>query len=127
MSSPVFEAFSRQYKVTGKTNKFVFCNAEGNVLDHSNVSKRIWHPMLRHLGLKARPAYQSRHTAATLWLSAGENPTWIAMQMGHSNTRMLFERYSRYVKDASRNDGSTFEKLLMMQLDQHNKGNTSNE
>jgi integrase len=113
--------------VTGKTNKFVFCNAEGNVLDHSNVSKRVWHPMLRYLGIKARPAYQSRHTAATLWLSAGENPQWIARQLGHSNTRMLFERYSRYVVDITRNDGSAFEKLLMMQLDQNKEEDTSNE
>jgi hypothetical protein len=26
------------------------------------------------LGLTPRRAYQTRHTAATLWLSAGENP-----------------------------------------------------
>ena len=57
------------------------------------------------LGLEARRAYQTRHTAATLWLAAGENPEWIARQLGHSNTEMLFRVYSRYVPDVTRRDG----------------------
>ncbi len=61
------------------------------------MNKRVWHPILRFLGLKSRRAYQTRHTAATLWLSAGENPEWIARQLGHSTTEMLFRVYSRYI------------------------------
>ena len=47
-----------------------------------------------------------RHTAATLWLAAGESPEWIATQMGHANTEMLFRVYSRYVPNLTRKDGS---------------------
>ena len=65
------------------------------------------------LGLKHRRAYQTRHTAATLWLAAGENPEWIARQLGHSSTEMLFRVYSRYVPDITRNDGSAIENLLL--------------
>ena len=54
------------------------------------------------LGLKPRRAYQTRHTAATLWLSAGENPEWIARQLGHSTTEMLFRVYSRYIPNVTR-------------------------
>ncbi|EBK2343823.1 site-specific integrase, partial [Salmonella enterica subsp. enterica serovar Enteritidis] len=67
---------------------------------------------LRLLGLKARNAYQTRHTAATLWLAAGEAPEWIARQMGHANTTMLFKVYSRYVPNMTRRDGSAFEALI---------------
>ena len=59
-----------------------------------------------------RNPYQSRHTAATLWLAAGEAPEWIASQMGHSNTKMLFTVYSRYVPNLTRQDGSALDKLL---------------
>lgn len=57
--------------------------------------------------------YQTRHTAATLWLGAGENPEWIARQMGHTTTEMLFRVYSRYVPNLTRQDGSAFERLIM--------------
>jgi len=84
------------------------------------VNKRVWHPTLKALGLKKRNAYQTRHTAATLWLAAGESPEWIAYQMGHSTTKMLFNTYSRYVPNMTRQDGSAFEALVnrsQMQLE----------
>ena len=73
---------------------------------------RVWYPLLRYLGLKKRKPYQTRHTTATLWLAAGENPEWIARQMGHTNTRMLFTVYSRFVPNLTRNDGSAFDRLV---------------
>lgn len=45
--------------------------------------------------------------------AAGENPEWIARQLGHSSTKMLFERYSRFVPNVTRQDGSAFEALLV--------------
>ena len=66
--------------------------------------------------VKARRPYQTRHTAATLWLAAGENPEWIARQMGHTSTEMLFKVYSRYVPNLTRQDGSAFERLLERSL-----------
>jgi len=69
--------------------------------------------ILRHLGLALRNPYQTRHTAATLWLTSGEAPEWIARQLGHSNTEMLFRVYSRYVPNLTRRDGSAFERLLL--------------
>lgn len=112
MSEVVYQALLRQRDRTGKQGKFVFCNREGQPLDHNNVTKRVWYPLLRHLELKARRPYQSRHTAATLWLASGENPEWIARQMGHATTEMLFKVYSRYVPNLTRRDGSAFETLL---------------
>jgi integrase len=53
-----------------------------------------------------------RHTCATLWLAAGENPEWIARQLGHTTTEMLFRVYSRYVPNLTRRDGSAFDSLV---------------
>jgi len=36
--------------------------------------------------------YQTRHTFATLMLSAGENPNWVAKIMGHASVEMLFKK-----------------------------------
>jgi integrase len=80
---------------------------------------RVWYPALRRLGFKRRKPYQTRHTTATLWLAAGENPEWIARQMGHSTTRMLFTVYSRFVPNLTRMDGSAFERLLSQNQEAH--------
>ena len=96
MSQPVFDAQRSQANATSVTD-YVFDNKAGNPLSVHNVTKRAWYPLLRHLGLPKRRPYQTRHTAATLWLAAGENPEWIARQMGHSTTEMLFRIYFRYV------------------------------
>ncbi len=111
MSELVFDALKHQYEATGD-QQYVFCTRNGSPLSHNNVTKRVWYPLLRHLGLRKRRPYQTRHTAATLWLAAGESPEWIARQMGHSTTEMLFRVYSRYVPNLTRQDGSAFERLL---------------
>ena len=116
MSQIVFDALRVQYEATGKLSKYVFSNRLGQPLDHKNVTNRVWYPLLRHLGLKKRRPYQCRHTAATLWLAAGEAPEWIARQLGHTTTEMLFRVYSRYVPNLTRRDGSAFERLITQSI-----------
>jgi integrase len=116
MSQPVYDALKQQWQATGGKYEYVFVNGAGNPLEYGNVSRRVWHPLLRYLNLPYRKAYQTRHTAATLWLAAGENPEWIARQLGHTTTEMLFRVYSRYVPNLTRKDGSAFERLLAANL-----------
>ena len=111
MTQLVFEALQEQYQRSGQFD-YVFADSSGKPLSNNNVTKRVWYPLLRHLNLEKRRPYQTRHTAATLWLASGENPEWIARQMGHSTTEMLFSVYSRYVPNLTRNDGSAFERLI---------------
>lgn len=111
MSQPVYDALVAQRAATGHFEN-VFCTRNGTPLDHHNVTKRIWNPLLNQLGIPRRKPYQTRHTAATLWLAAGENPEWIARQMGHSTTEMLFRVYSRFVPNLTRQDGSAMERML---------------
>lgn len=116
MSDVVYDALMRQREVTLKQSPFVFSNSEGKPLNLNNLTNRVWYPLLRYLGLELRRPYTTRHTAATFWLGAGENPEWIARQMGHSTTEMLFRVYSRYVPNLTRNDGSAFNRLLTSNL-----------
>ena len=113
MNQLVYDALIGQQSLTKRQSEFVFCTKAGTPLNHRNVTRRVWYPLLRYLKLDKRNPYQSRHTAATLWLAAGESPEWIAAQMGHSNTKMLFTVYSRYVPNLTRQDGSALDKLLI--------------
>lgn len=111
MSQPVYDALMAQKKVTGHRT-LVFCNREGEAIDLDNFTNRVWYPLLRHLGYEKRRPYQMRHTCATLWLGAGENPEWVARQLGHADTMMLFKTYSRYVPNLTRRDGSAFDRFV---------------
>lgn len=91
---------------------WVFHSKLGNPIDAVNFTNRVWYPLLRNLGLRKRPPYQMRHTAATLMLAAGENPEWVANVLGHSTTEMLFRVYSRFVPNITRNDGLAFAGLM---------------
>lgn len=112
MSQPVYDALKRQMANSHSLSEYVFCNSQGHPIDLNNFTNRVWYPLLRHVGLEKRRPYQTRHTTATLWLAAGENPEWIARQMGHANTEMLFKTYSRYVPNLTRRDGSAFNVLV---------------
>jgi len=116
MTDLVFDALQEQFKATGKISDFVFCNRKGEPIDNQNFLNRVWSPLLRHLDIPHRRAYQMRHTAATLWLAAGEAPEWIARQLGHTSTEMLFRVYSRYVPNLTRRDGSAMERLLKQHI-----------
>jgi integrase len=77
--------------VTRLKSEWVFCNAIGGPLDRDNLTNRVWYPAVKRAGLRERKPYQTRHSFATLALSAGEAVGWVAKQMGHSNTKMIIE------------------------------------
>lgn len=114
MSQPVFDALMSQREATFQPgfDSYVFSNRMGEPFDVDNITNRLWYPLLRHLGLAKRRPYQTRHTFATLLLAAGENPEFVARQLGHANTMMLFKTYSRYVPNLTRRDGSAFDRLV---------------
>jgi len=116
MSAPVREALLEQRRRTGEF-PYVFCNTSGAPMDNDNFTHRVWYPLLRHLELAARRPYQTRHTCATLWLAAGENPEWVARQLGHVDTTMLFKTYSRFIPNLTRTDGSAFDALVASVID----------
>lgn len=111
MSNLVYNSLLRQKEITGQAD-FVFCTKNLKSICTNNFTSRVWKPTLKLLNLRYRRPYQTRHTSATLWLAAGESPEWIARQMGHTTTEMLFRVYFRFVPNLTRQDGTAMEKLL---------------
>jgi integrase len=102
----------QQRKITPLDREWVFSAPEGGPIDARNFCKRVWAPLLKHLGLPYRRPYQTRHTAATLMLAAGEQPQFVSSILGHSSTQMLYSTYSRYVRNMTRRDGSAMAQML---------------
>ncbi len=105
-------AIEAQFKDRDPECPWVFSTRSAGPIDGHNFTNRIWYPLLRFLELEKRRPYQTRHTAATLMLAAGESPEWIAMVLGHANTSMLFRVYSRFVPNLTRQDGQAFVGLV---------------
>ncbi|MCY9854728.1 site-specific integrase [Vibrio mediterranei] len=112
LTDRVVEALQKHCVSADKKLKYVFTNAQNRHLNYAVVARSVWYPTIERAGLKRRNPYQTRHTFATLLLAAGESPEWIANQMGHTTTTMLFRVYSRYVPNLTRRDGSAFAAFL---------------
>jgi len=59
-----------------------------------------WKTALKRAGVRYRRPYQTRHTYASMMLTAGEPLGWVAQQMGHSDLNMLSRTYARWIKSA---------------------------
>lgn len=81
---------------------------EASVFTNPNTGER-WHEdrglarafrkACEAAGVRYRYPYQLRHTFASWALSTGENPLWVARQMGHKDVQMVFRIYGKYMPD----------------------------
>jgi hypothetical protein len=68
----------------------------------------VWKPALKKAGLDYRPPIQTRHTFATMMLSAGEDIGWVQNMLGHSSLQMIFTRYYAWIPRKTPKDGAAF-------------------
>jgi integrase len=82
----------------GEADSPVFINPNtGEDWHEAKALNRAFARACKEAGVRRRYVYQLRHTFATWALSSGENPAWIASQMGHTDTSMLFRHYGKWM------------------------------
>lgn len=64
------------------------------------IRKTLWTHALKRAGVRYRRPYQTRHTYASMMLSAGEHPMWVASQMGHADWTMIARIYGKWMPTA---------------------------
>lgn len=102
------EALERQKAFTFSLGGRVFHNPRTNTpweIDNQ-IRSTSWLPAINASGVPYRCPYQTRHTYASMLLSAGENPMWVAQQMGHADWGMIRKRYGRWIPEADNTAGS---------------------
>lgn len=94
-------ALNAQKPFTFLAKKRIFHNPKTNNPWETDgqIRKTAWTPLLKVANVPYRNPYQTRHTYASMMLSAGENPMWVAHQMGHKDWGMIRKRYGRWIPD----------------------------
>lgn len=73
------------------------------------IRKGCWIPVLKKAGVRYRNPYQTRHTYASMMLSAGENLAWVSHQMGHSDVLITARTYARWIQSDERQGSKALE------------------
>lgn len=105
---PSLEALKNQKQFSFLADKQVFLNPRTNTAweTDAQIRKTLWAPALKKAGIIYRNPYQTRHTYASTLLSLGENPMWVAQQMGHKDWGMIRKRYGRWIPEVDSSAGS---------------------
>jgi integrase len=100
--APALSALEDQKQFTILKNCEIFQNPRTleRWTGDQSIRKTAWHPALKRAGVKYRRPYQTRHTYASMMLSAGESIAWLAQQMGHTDWDMLRRIYAKFIKDS---------------------------
>lgn len=91
------EALEEQLSYNYKQPEIWIDHRHEVVWKSNKAIRDVWRGTLRRAGIGYRKPYQTRHTYASMMLSAGENPMWVANQMGHSDVNMIFRVYGKWI------------------------------
>jgi integrase len=116
--SPAFNALLEQKQYTYELGEEIFHNPKTNVpwTGDQQVRKSMWIPAIKKSGVSYRRPYQTRHTYASMLLSAGEHPIWVANQMGHADWSMIAKIYGKWMPEAQPDAGSKAEAIFAADL-----------
>ena len=111
----VIDALKRQEARTALMDGYVFLTSAHKPWTDAFMRKKFRH-LLKLAGLKYRPPKQMRHTFATLHIASGENISWVSRMLGYADVQITLRRYTRYVPNLTREDGSAFERVFNADL-----------
>jgi integrase len=97
----------KQYSFVGGDYVFVRPRQRGPFIDYDHL-ERPWKHVLKRADVRYRNPYQTRHTYASQLLSGGENPLFVAQQMGHKTTEMIMRHYGRWVEQGEETQRHVF-------------------
>lgn len=99
---PALQALERQKAFTKLKGQEVFQNPRTGErwTGDQAIRRTSWTYILTKAKVRYRRPYQTRHTYASMMLTAGESIAWLAEQMGHSDWGMLRRIYAKFIKDS---------------------------
>jgi len=96
---PALEALRNQKWFTGGGVRIFLDPRTGKHWAGDQPIRVFWKKALLEANIPYRKPYQTRHTYASMMLSAGENLAWVSKQMGHSSSVITGNTYATWVDD----------------------------
>jgi integrase len=93
LADEAFNALTEARALTSMRGDFVFVGRSGDHIRSTDATRRVLKRALTRLGIRDRRQYDFRHTYATICLTVGMKPAFIAQQLGHS-VQMLLDNYA---------------------------------
>ncbi len=112
LSSQALSALAAQKSYSLGITEQIFLNPKTKRpwASDAQLRKTAWTPALKKADVKYRYPYQTRHTFASVALSAGEPEMWIASQLGHKDVTMVRKSYGRWLQGVFENAGKVSER-----------------
>lgn len=99
-------AIINQLQRSANKSEFLFLNPNtGEPWSSSDVLNKNLKRYLKSLGIYERTIHQARHTFASLLLSNGEIPAWVATQLGHRDAELVYRRYGHWIPQHGEKNG----------------------
>lgn len=101
LNAMAVEALTAQKPFSFLANEHVFLNpTSGKAWENdAQLRKTLWIPLCKRAGVRYRNPYQVRHSYASGLLTAGENPWYVAQQLGHVDVQMVFRTYGKFIPE----------------------------
>lgn len=127
--APAMEALKAQKAFTFLADAEIFQNPRTleRWAGDQPIRKTMWAHALKRSGVRYRRPYQTRHTYASMMLSAGEHPMWVAQQMGHKDWTMIARIYGRWMPAADTDAGGRAERQFSTIRSEGAEGSESTE
>lgn len=123
--APALEALEDQKRFSYLKGHEVFQhpNTCTRWLNDKPIRDLFWVKIIPKAGVRYRNPYQTRHTYASMMLSAGEHPMWVAQQLGHKDWAMIRKVYGRFMNEAAPDAGGKAEQMFSKNTDQNTDQN----
>ena len=106
MLDDLFVYLKEQYKLTGKTNTYVFLNKDNeHIYDIKRIRNTHWKKLLEKCNIEYRTIYYTRHTFATMMIE-NEDILWVSNMLGHKDSSITLQKYAKYMKKPNIKRGS---------------------
>lgn len=112
--NPALEAINAQKPYTYFKQGKVFENPatdkpwEGS----QEIWRNLWQPALKTAQVRHRKLYNTRHTFASMMLTAGEPIVWVSRALGHSSVELTARTYATLIPDALPDAGGKAERMF---------------
>lgn len=100
LNSRSLGALSAARRISGFKGGWVFIQPNGGPVITGDPQRAMWRASLARLKIRYRDPYNMRHSYASITLSAGANPAFMARQLGHS-LEEFFKTYAKWIDRTS--------------------------